>query len=412
MSYIGITGMSFISGLGELNESCIKKIFEGDTGIKVWYDFEKLNLKSKLASRVDGFIPEHFDESASYCRLPKSFQYALYVVDKALKDARLNIDSINSQRIGIFYATGGAAVGDIERFLNSIINGNINRGSALLFPNTTSSVGCGLISIRYNVNGKCLVISSGGVAGIQAIEIAKLSIENDEIDIAIIVGSEEINETVYKAYYCTEMLANKAPNGDEKCRPYNKHRMTENGIVLGDGAAALILERQTDIKNNRKKPYAILSGTSTANNGMGSQLLKSNIGKGMEYTIKRALRESQISAEEVDLVIGAGNGNEYLDSCEQWAIESIFKNNSSSIPIITPSLIFGETVGPSTLFATICGNLMFEQQKTIPLKYSEDNEYKLSLNINKKSEHKDLNTILINGSSFYGDAASMVIKRV
>lgn len=408
MSIVGISGMSSLTALGVLNVETEKKIFQGDTGIVVSLQLESLGLASKKAARVEGFVPEAFDDSAAYCRLPRAFQFAVYVVSQALVDAGLSIGALDPERTGVFYGTGLAAISDVERFYQPIVKGGLQRGSPIVFPNTTSSVGCGLISIKYKARGKTIALSTGGVSGIQGIEMAKLCLETGELDTAIVVGTDELCETVFKAYYYTRMLARRTSYNEEKCRPFNKR---SNGIIIGEGAAALILEREESVLRRNRKPRSMVLGTASANHCMEVYPRRSGIGKGTGLTICAALNEAEIKTESVDLIVAAGNGNRYLDLSEAGGIRNTFGERSDHIPVIVPSAIFGETVGPGSILGAICGTLMLERQKTIPMSSLDPSEYDAGLKLNMNSEEVRLSTILVNGSSFYGETASLVLGR-
>ncbi len=402
---IGITGMSFLTGIGEFDQHVEEKIFAGEIKIEGCERFEKLGLNSKKASMVTSFEPKLFDKTSSFLRLPKAYQYAIYVVYKALIDAGVDMETNKPERIGVFYATGLAAISDVEKFYKPILSVGLEKGSPIHFPNTTSSVGCGLISIRFNIRGKNMVISSGGISGIQAVEIAVMSIQKGEIDIAVIVGSDELTETVYKAYYCANMLARDKKGCKEMTRPYASKNIFGYGTILGEGAAAIVIESAESALRRKQKFKGIIKGTACGNN----LIKRGNLdGKGscivMDYALKRS------GMPMIDAVIGSGNGNYILDKNETVLLKELNKKVGYELSVITPTLLFGETVGAGSILAIICGVLMIEKQRLIPIKTEEI--YESDVKLNTIGEDKLLKNILVNGASFYGDAASLVLGNV
>ena len=236
------SGKAFLTSIGEMTEENMGRLYDTKNVIfDMEPQFDYLNIRCSRAKKVNKSNWKEFDSALSFRRLPNAYKFALYVVDKALCNAKVDSDSNIS--VGVFFATGLSAISSVEKFYHPISVGGIEKGSPLLFPNTTSSVGCGLISLRYGFNGKSIAISNAGVSVLQSVDLAISSIQNNEIDYAIVVGTEELTETVYKAFYHTGMLG----YGDDKggIIPYNMKK--NNTTILGEGAAALILEKEQNV---------------------------------------------------------------------------------------------------------------------------------------------------------------------
>lgn len=389
-----------------MNDSTIQDIFNGKTGIAVNQTYFDLGLNSGKVGSVKNFEPRNFNSTSAFLRLPASYQFALYVVDQVIKDAKLNLDQIDKRRIAIYYVTGLAGISSVEKFYYPVLTVGIEKGSPLRFPNTTSSVGGGLISIRYNFQGNNLVISSGGVSGMQAIDIAQMGLENDEFDIAIIVGADELTETVFKAYYYTKMIGHK---NEHICIPYidDSEKRKRNSTILGEGAAAIVIEKESHALERKASIKGYIRGVINLNNtyqedGYTKHDYRDNIS-----LISNCLDESRVKKSHINAIVGAGNGNITFDSCEAKALKEVFQKELP--PVITPSIIFGETNGVSGLLNIICGALMLERNQLIKTLENYDS-YKQYINVNYKDKRGGINNILVQSVSFYGDISSLVIS--
>lgn len=395
---IVVSGKAFLSSIGELTEENMGRLYDTEEVIfDIVPQYDYLNLRCSRTKKVDKSNWKEFDSASSFRRLPNAYKFAIYVVEKALCNAKVNPD--NDILVGVFFATGLSAISSVEKFYHPISVGGIEKGSPLLFPNTTSSVGCGLISLRYGFNGKSIAISNAGVSVLQSIDLAISSIQNNEIDYAIVVGTEELTETVYKAFYHTGMLG----FGDDKggIIPYNMKK--NNTTVLGEGAAALILEKEQNMVNR-----GLLERTRVGNVEL------CNVDVNEKYasdicvdTIKRCLINNNISIEDIDFVVSSANGNYNLDKCEKDALIKLFGDNMPNI--IFPSLYFGETDGASGALSIICAIDMIERNKCMKRPFNL-NEHFQAIELNEK-EVKNYKCALVLSSSYYGDFACTVVKK-
>lgn len=408
MDNIVISGISFLTSIGEFEDKTVQKILSGESGIEIEPLYSELNLNSGKAASVRQFDSKAFDPSSSYMRLPKAFQYAIYVVDNVIADANLDIDRIGNNRIAIFLTTGLAAISAVEKFYLPIITKGVGKGSPLSFPNTTSSVGCGLISMRYKIKGKNLVLSSGGVSGMQAIELAKMGFENDEFDVAIIVSTDELTEAVFKAYYYTQMISHEKDKEADYCIPYSKGRNHRNTTILGEAAAAIVIEKEESVLRRSAEIKGYIKGIANGNNAYNRHENESNDYKGNVNTIKRCLQLSCLETCKIDAVIGAGNGNQILDSCEAKALLEIFQDKLP--PVIAPSLIFGETDGASGMLNMICASIMLMKNKLITIKEETERQDQY-FELNKEQKKGEVKDILVLSTSFYGDVSAIVLSR-
>ena len=395
---IVVSGKAFLSSIGELTEENMGRLYDTEEVIfDIVPQYDYLNLRCSRTKKVDKSNWKEFDSASSFRRLPNAYKFAIYVVEKALCNAKVNPD--NDISVGVFFATGLSAISSVEKFYHPISVGGIEKGSPLLFPNTTSSVGCGLISLRYGFNGKSIAISNAGVSVLQSIDLAISSIQNNEIDYAIVVGTEELTETVYKAFYHTGMLGFEDDKGG--IIPYNMKK--NNTTVLGEGAAALILEKEQNMVNR-----GLLERTRVGNVEL------CNVDVNEKYasdicvdTIKRCLINNNISIEDIDFVVSSANGNYNLDKCEKDALIKLFGDNMPNI--IFPSLYFGETDGASGALSIICAIDMIERNKCMKRPFNL-NEHFQAIELNEK-EVKNYKCALVLSSSYYGDFACTVVKK-
>ena len=395
---IVVSGKAFLSSIGEMTEENMGRLYNTENVIfDMEPHFDYLNIRCSRAKKVNKSNWKEFDSASSFRRLPNAYKFALYVADKALCNAK--VDSDSNVSVGVFFATGLSAISAVEKFYHPISLGGIEKGSPLLFPNTTSSVGCGLISLRYGFNGKSIAISNAGVSVLQSVDLAISSIQNNEIDYAIVVGTEELTETVYKAFYHIGMLG----YGDDKggIIPYNMKK--NNTTILGEGAAALILEKEQNVVNRGLLERTRVGNVESCNVDVNDEFASDIYAD----TLKRCLKSNNVAMEDVDFVVSSASGNYNLDKCEKDALITIFGDDIPNL--IFPSLYFGETDGASGALSIICAIDMMERNQSMKRPVNL-NEHFQAIGLNEKviSNYK---CALVLSSSYYGDFACTVVKR-
>ena len=232
-------------------------------------------------------------------------------------------------------------------------------------------------------------------------------IHSGTCDIAVVGGVESvINESILNVMNSAGLLSNHC-DPQKSCKPFDRDR---NGLVVGEGAAFLILESLSHATSRGANPLAKLSGWC---NGL-SQSGKVGVdltGASIASTIKNSLKMSNLCASDIDYINAHGTGTILNDLCESRALNLV--DGLSETPISSTKPITGHCLGASpVLEAVLCINVINNKRAphTTNLRKLDS---KLQLNpIMEKPLSGEFNNVLSTSLGFWGNHASLVFSKV
>ncbi len=173
------------------------------------------------------------------------------------------------------------------------------------------------VGIRYGFKGTNACVTNQCVSGVVAMAEAAAALRNDEADRAIVAGHDTPLEPEASHYYYQLGLLS-----EDTLRPFDRDR---SGMVFGEGAAAIVLEKMEAAKARSATVLGEFLGSGCATEGSGIVDIRSD-GDGVSRAIQLALLDAGISADEVGLIVAHGNGTPASDASEAAAILRVFNN--------------------------------------------------------------------------------------
>ncbi|TGN27807.1 beta-ketoacyl-[acyl-carrier-protein] synthase family protein [Empedobacter tilapiae] len=277
-------------------------------------------------------------------------------------------------------------------FILSTTKGNIDQLSDSLekvsIPNFAKK-----IADYYGFKTEPIIISNACVSGVLAVNVAKRFIEIDEFDDVYVLALDELTNFVLTGFNSFQAM------DFELCKPFDKDRI---GVNLGEAAACVYLS-----KNQEKNSFEILGEASIndANHISGP----SRTGEGLVLSIESAMKEANISSNEIDYISAHGTATLYNDEMEAIAFNRL---QMESIPTNSLKAFYGHTLGASGLLELIIS--MKQAQENLILKSHNFDELGVSvpLNILNENLQKEVNIILKTSSGFGGSNAVIILKKV
>jgi len=251
------------------------------------------------------------------------------------------------------------------------------------------------ISDFFGFKTKPIVVSNACVSGVMAIAVAKNMILSGKYKDAFVIAGDEISEFVISGFNSFQAI------GSAICKPYDKNR---DGINIGEAAAAVYITSEPG--KNEKFSFKILgdSAINDANHISGP----SRTGDGLYASIKNAMTEAQVSAEQIDFISAHGTATIYNDEMEAIAFNRAELQN---IPLHSLKAYYGHCLGASGLLETIISMESALKNTLIPSKNFEDIGTSQSLNIIKENQSAEIKYILKTASGFGGCNAAVVLEK-
>ncbi len=401
-----ITGIGVISSLGNSVCDFWQNCSAGKSGIKPIENFDTSSYPSHVGGEITDFNPKAFMTPMTYRRMSRASRFAVAASIQALNDSALPVSDDNAHRLGVIGGTGYGSTSYNDEFFLSLLKEGPEGAQPFLFTETVPNAPASQVSIFHNIKGPLSTISHNNVSGELAIAYAYDLIQTNIADAIIVCGVDELNSIAFDCYSRLRVLCSDS-KGCEISKPFCRDSC---GIVLGEGAACIVIERLHHAKSRGAPIYGEICSYSSSSSPAG-------IGKYSEEPeqIAQAMAEAiRISGKEVkaiDFISAAANSSGMLDSLETAAIERVFGDRSSRVLVTALKSQLGEFPAIGVLRAAAVLLSLHNQTvlPTINLQHTDDSP--AILNIVKKPVNMPLHTALLNGISFGGVHISIIFER-
>jgi 3-oxoacyl-[acyl-carrier-protein] synthase II len=403
-----ITGLGVIAPNGIGKDTFWQNLVAGKSGIDYITAFDPSPYPCHVAGEVRDFDPKAFMTARRAKTMGRFSQFAVAATRLALEDAKVNIDTTLSSSTSIFYGTSINGGGDIAaRALEGLIREGvsaINPWAALEYPpHATSSY----IAIEFGITGPALSLSSNCCTGIDAINEGFKHVSEGLSDMAVVGGCDApIFPLAFGAFCALGALTKRNDAPRKASRPYDLQR---DGIVISEGAATLVLEELDVARERGARIYGEVLGHGSASEAIGMR--KGDLsGKRMASAISDAIRQAGLVAEDIDHVNAHGSSLPDYDICDTNAFKEALGTHAYKIPISSIKSMMGQPVSAAGTIQAAAACLSLREQVVPPTINQETPDPRCDLDyVPNVSRVARVRTVLINGHSFGGSVAALVV---
>jgi beta-ketoacyl-acyl-carrier-protein synthase II len=337
---IAVTGIGVVSPLGNDTRAFAAALNAGRPGIARLTGKYHERLASPIGATVAFDGASHF--AAPQLRmLDRVSQFALAAAAQAVAEAGAVFDDLDRGRAGVFVGTGmgGAETAD-EGYHTLYAEGSdrVKPFSVLLAMNNAAA---SWIGIEHRLSGPNLTYSTACSSSAVAIGEAARRIASGETDVMIAGGAEApLNFGTLKAWDALRTLATVDPEDPSaSCKPFDKRR---SGLVLGEGAAMLVLEDWERAKARGATVLAEVAGYGLCTDA--THITRPSV-EGQAEAMRRALASASMGAQEIGYINAHGTGTQANDSVETAAIRKVFGANAARTPVSSTKSMHGHLLG-------------------------------------------------------------------
>lgn len=400
---IVITGMGCISAAGKNLADFERSLFstESTNTINPVSLFESNGSSDYIAAEVEHFISEEYFSKNELKFLDRYAQFALISAQEAISDADINFTRTKPNRISVIHGTSIGGQQTIETSYTQLFEQHKTRAHPFTVPKLLPSAAASQISMKYGIKGPTFATSSACSSSGHAITMAVLMLRSNLIDMAIVGGAEAcITKGNFMAWEGLRVLS------PDTCRPFSLDR---SGLVIGEGAGTLVLERESHAFTRKAKVYAKLTGigmSSDAHNAVQP------LSDGAEQAMKAALDDAKIESTDIDYINAHGSGTKQNDSTESKAINNVFQGTLSPLVSSTKST-HGHVLGAGSAIEAIASILAIQKQQVPPTtNYNEvDPSCAIKLVVNQPVDAK-IKRVLSNSFAFGGLNVSLIFESI
>lgn len=396
---IFITGVGVVSSIGIGTDQFHLGLREGRDGISEITEFETGPFRAKKGGMVRGFDAREFVPIAKIRKLDRASQMAIAAARLALDDASLTVTDTNCFGTGIILGSGFCGLANSEAFHRGQVMGGFLEMNPMLFPNTVPNAATGNVSIELGIKGVNSTVVQSYCSAEAAIIMACDMLAEGKAEAILTGGVDELSEILFRAYSALNLLSHDCGNG-EMSRPYDVHR---NGIILGEGAAIIVLERERHAMARGVDPYGRILGYSIV-----GETAPDSPWRDVERAIQLAGRRIP-TGRTIDYISGAGNSSRQVDEMEARAIKGSFPSDANRLPVSSIKSMTGECLCSGGM--RMAANAIILREGFIPptIHYqAPDPGCDLHYVVNRPVKKK-VRTVLHNGISSGGTYASILL---
>ncbi|NNC24335.1 beta-ketoacyl-ACP synthase [Salinisphaera sp. USBA-960] len=315
-----VTGMAGISPLGNEWPSMRDALFAGHSGIQKIEEWDRYaGLNTRLGGRVNELtLPSHFNRKTKRT-MGRVAQMATLSAERAVMDAGIQDDPVlTNGQTGVAYGSSTGSPDAAMDFARMLIEDNVEGVNATTYIRMMSHTTAVNIALYFGLTGRVVPTSSACTSGSQGIGYAYEAIKYGQQTLMIAGGAEELSATeaaVFDTLYATS-VRNNAPKTTP--RPFDADH---DGLVIGEGAATLILEEHSHAVARGAPILAEIKGFAT--NCDGAHVTQPNPDT-MAAVMRAALDDAQLHADAIGYVNGHGTATPTGDVAESHATHAIF----------------------------------------------------------------------------------------
>jgi len=404
-----VTGIGLVTPCGIGTDNVWNNILSGKSGIGPITRFDVDRFDTKFAGEVKDFNPEDYVQPKEVKKMDLFIHYALAAAQIAVKDAGLDIGKEDSERVGVVVGTGLGGLPTIEKYHSVLLERGPGRITPFFIPMLIANEAPGHIAIQHGIKGPNLCIVTACATGAHSIGEACRIIQYGDAD-AMVAGGSEANLTPLTVGGFNAMKALSTRNSDplKASRPFERDR---DGFVVAEGSGIVVLEELEHAKKRGAKIYAEMSGYGY--NGDAYHITAPcPDGDGFIRCIRMALKDAQLSPDDVDYINAHGTSTKLNDYVETLAIKEVFKEKAYKTPISSTKSMTGHLLGAAGAIEAIFSVLSIRDQVCPPTINYENPDPECDLDyVPNTARNRAINVVMSNAFGFGGTNSTLVLRR-
>jgi 3-oxoacyl-[acyl-carrier-protein] synthase II len=405
-----ITGMGALTPLGNSVDEFWQGCVEGRSGLGWITLCDTTNYPVKVDGEVRNFDPQDFMDRKEARRMARFAQLGVAAARMAIDDAGLKPEKEDATRIGVFLGNGNGGYPEINDAVVTIVTKGGHRLDPLFMSKSLPNMAAAQIALQFGFKGYNNTATTACAASTQAMGDAVNVIRMGRADVMIAGGSEAgICELGLAAFNQMHALSRRQDEPSKASRPFDADR---DGFVCAEGAGIFVFESLEHAERRGARILAEVAGYAAASDAY-HVVAPCVDGEGASRTMRWALEDAGIGAEDVDYISAHGTSTPAGDAAETVAIKAVFGERAYSIPVSSTKSQVGHTLGASGGVESLACIKAIETgivPPTINLD-TPDPDCDLDYVANKARNVGEVRVVLKNSFGFGGQNACLVFRK-
>ncbi|NCP87478.1 MAG: beta-ketoacyl-[acyl-carrier-protein] synthase II [Anaerolineae bacterium CG_4_9_14_3_um_filter_57_17] len=413
MEKIVITGMGTVNPLGLSVAETWQNVIHGVSGVGPITLFNTETWQHewtvKIACEVKNFDPARYMDAKDARRRDRFEQFAVAAAKEALAMSGLVVTEQNAGRIGVIVSSAIGGLKSVQDAIFTLKDEGARKVSPFLIPMLMPNGASGIVGIEFGLKGPSFSVASACASGADGIGTAMMMLRAGVVDAALAGASEAtICATGVGAFDRIGAMSRRNDDYLMTPQPFDKNR---DGLVMGEGAAVLVLETESHARARGATIYAEMAGYAASADAYHVTAPDAN-GAGGARAIQLALESAHIRPEQVGYINAHGTATQMNDASETKAIKTAFGELAYKTPISSTKSMTGHIMGATgALEAIFCVQAVREGILPPTIHYeTPDPECDLDYIPNVAREQK-IEIAISNAFGFGGHNAVLVVRR-
>jgi 3-oxoacyl-[acyl-carrier-protein] synthase II len=407
---IVVTGLGIISPVGNTVGQAWENILAAKSGIRRITRFDPSDLPVQIAGEVRDFDVANYLSPKEARRFDTFIHFGIAASMDAIRDAGLEANPANAERIGVCVGSGIGGLPMIEETHNAMLAGGVRKVSPFFVPGSIINMISGIVAINYGFKGPNFATVSACATANHSIGEAMRLIEYGDADVMIAGGAESTMCPLGVAgFAAAKALSGRNDDPETASRPWDSGR---DGFVLGEGAGVLVLEEYEHAKARGARIYCELAGY-----GMSADAhhitAPCEDGEGASRSMANSLRNGGVALDEVDYINAHGTSTPLGDIAETVAIKRCFGEHAKKLCVSSTKSMTGHALGAAAGIEAVVTVMAIHKQIAPPTANLRDQDPACDLDyVPLVPREINIRSALSNSFGFGGTNATLVFRRM
>jgi 3-oxoacyl-[acyl-carrier-protein] synthase II len=394
-----ITGIGLVTALGQEIEAFWDRLLSGTSAVSAVQSFDTSRYRVHSGAEVKAFEPAPSPGRCDSQRLGRTSQFAISAAAASLRDGEIDVGTELGDRFSVAIGTTSGEPLEIERYDDCFVaDGDDGRSLLSRYP-------CHLIAANiaeeFGISGGVAVVPAACAAGNYAIAQAVDALRAGRADWVLAGGADCFSRITYSGFARLGAIAR------DRCQPFDVNR---KGMIPGEGAAVLLLERLETARDRGTRVYAEVAGYGLSCDAHHMTAAHPE-GAGAVRAMELALSDARIDRRDVSYISAHGTGTRTNDSVETVAVKRVFTRDAAP-PMSSIKSMLGHAMGAaSAIEAAVCA-LAVSRDQVPPTVHLVDPDPECDLDyVPNAYRELPVRVAMNNAYAFGGTNSSVVIKK-
>lgn len=406
---VAVTGIGCVTPLGTGVEALWNGLRAEQSVVRAATRFDASIFRSQCAAEVAEFEATDYLDAKRVKRLDRFGQFSVVSSMLALRNAELDLQHVNRDRVGVSMGTALGGVGYAEEQAARFLHGGLRAVDATLALAVFGGSSSCNIAIEFGVTGPNSTNAMSCASGTIAIGDAFRHIRDGYADVMIAGGAEAPLATLcFGAFALIRAMSTRNDDPTRASRPFDRDR---DGFVMGEGSAVLILEAWDHAVARGANIYCELAGFGTTND---AHHMTAPLPGGAQAArcMRLALDDANTPATDVSYINAHGSSTPLNDPTETTAIRTVFGEHADRIPVSSTKGYYGHALGASGAFEAAISALVLQRGWVPPTLNLTTPDPECDLDyVPNTGRECDAQVVLSNSFGFGGINGSLIFKK-